>query len=207
MGSVAASDIINRAKRLLQQTNVGSIRWDDVELLDHLNEGQREVVRFDPRAFIKTASVQLVPGIVQKIPSDGVQFVTAYHNMGADGATPGAAVTPATRQDLDNNVPDWPTAGPGPVVHYVYDDIDPFTFMVYPPQPNPAEYLMIAYSAVPTDIGLTSTISVPDTYQSALLNYVMYRAHSKDTDTSSPERAAAYYTAFMNLMGAQRASS
>jgi hypothetical protein len=45
---------------------------------------------------------------------------------------------------------------------------------------------------------LTDTISLDDIYEVALTNYVLYRCLSIEDEEQSAQRAAAYYTLFVN---------
>jgi len=77
---------------------------------------------------------------------------------------------------------------------------------VYPPQHATAGQVEEVYSASPTDLSaLTDTITLDDIYSGVLLDYILYRAYSKDADLSpsAPQRAVAHYNSFLSSLGAK----
>ena len=123
-----------------------------------------------------------VAGTKQTLPSDGVALIDISRNFAADGTTPGRAVRPVKRAQLDKNLPDWHNAAATlDALHYTYDRQNPKVFYVYPPS-NAVGKLEIIYGASPADATLVSTISIDDTWQTALLNYMVFRCLSKEAE-------------------------
>jgi hypothetical protein len=59
----------------------------------------------------------------------------------------------------------------------------------------------MVYLASPTDATLTSTITLDDIYISALTDYTLYRAYSKDAEyAANTTLASAYYQNFTALI-------
>lgn len=198
MPTVTAASIINRvAKQLQDETNV---RWLRPELLDHLNDGQREIVIHKPNAYVRNTTTTLVAGTKQKLPTmDGVTSIDAIQLIDVVRNTNGKAIRLILREILDSQMPDWHSATPASsVVHFCYNELDLKSFYVYPPN-NGAGSVEIVYSASPPNVALeTNVISVDDIYQAALIDYCTYRAYSKDSEFSAdPARAAAHYSAFI----------
>lgn len=182
MGTITAQEVINKVQIILQDTT--GIRWpDSTELLGWLNDGQREVLVLKPNACVVNNSVQLRAGTKQSIPVDGIQLVDVTRNMGADGETPGRAIRIAMREILDAQNPDWHTMQQAAIIkHYTFTPLDPKHFYVYPPADGTTQVEMV-YSAVPYKItALSQVISLDDIYANVLVDYVLYRAYSKDTD-------------------------
>lgn len=199
MATVTTASIIERAGILLDDmTHVG---WTEDELLKWLNDGQREIVHFKPEANSKTMIVSKVAGTKQTLPSDGVALIDISRNFAADGTTPGRAVRPVKRAQLDKNLPDWHNAAATlDALHYTYDRQNPKVFYVYPPS-NAVGKLEIIYGASPADATLVSTISIDDTWQTALLNYMVFRCLSKEAEAGMAAAATGYYNAFVALVG------
>ena len=87
------------------------------------------------------------------------------------------------------------------VKHFVYSERNSKYFYVYPPNTGTGT-LELVYSASPLNAALGGLISVDDIYQSVLLDYILYRAWSKDAEyATNPTRASAHYTAFVNALG------
>jgi hypothetical protein len=122
------------------------------------------------------------------------------------------AVRLIAREIMDAQTPGWhaKTAATD-VLFYMYDERDPLEFFVYPPPIAGTTQLEIKFSAYPTDISAPSgqdytsvsgNVSVKDIYGNALLDYILYRAYSKDSDyAGNTGRAAAHYQAFALSIG------
>jgi len=204
MANILASTIVNKASVLLQDAT--NVRWTQAELLGWLNDGQREVVFLKPDAYATNETMKLATGTKQALPVAGLQLLSVVRNMGATGLTPGKAVRLVDRDILDVQLPDWHAAeASAEALHYVYDDRNPKNFYVYPPQPATGQgYVELVYSTAPADVALSDSIKLDDIYANALLDYIMYRAYSKDADyAANAGRASALYQAFMTSIGAR----
>jgi len=206
MGTITAQSIINKAA--IQLTDIGNIRWTRAELLGWLNDGQRQIVIMSPNATNKLSTVQLDVGTRQHIPSDGWTLLEVIRFMGTDGTKPGRAVRLTSRELLDSFNPDWhaDTATTVPK-HYIFDGQDQTAFFVYPPN-NGKGYIEVNYSPVPVDLASeSSTISLNDIFETSLLDYVLYRACSKDAEYAPGlALAAGYLQTFMTSMGVKSQS-
>lgn len=181
MGTVTAKAIIDKAT--VQLIDLANIRWTRPELLSWLNDGMRQIVLIQPSASSTTASVKLVAGTRQTIPSGGWLLLQMYRNMGTNGTTPGRAIRIVSRELLDNFNPNWHTdAQKAEVRNYIYDVQDQLAFYVYPPNTG-TQYVELNYSAQLTDLtSETEAIPIFDIFQSALVDYILYRACSKDAE-------------------------
>jgi hypothetical protein len=181
MGTVTAQAILNKAAT--QLTDISAVRWTRSELLGWLNDGLRQIVTVNPNATNTVTAVKLAAGTRQSIPTDGWLLLTINRNMGTTGTTPGRAVRIISRELLDGFNPNWHTdTGSDVTYNYVYDLQDQTAFYVYPPSKG-NNYLELNYSKQPTDLtSETQTIPVFDVYQTALVDYILYRACSKDAE-------------------------
>ncbi len=208
--TISAQSIIRRAVETLQDTT--SIRWPVNELVRYLNDGQREVVLYRPDSMVTNATVNCVAGSRQTLPPDGAKLVEVIRNAAA--GTGKKAVRMTNREILDAQIPGWHNlAGVNEVLHFMYDPRDPKTFYVYPPATTSAQ-LDIMYSAYPTDIAepadgslytaVSGNVSLPDIYGNALLDFILYRSYSKDSEyAGNAQRAQAHYAAFANALGVE----
>jgi hypothetical protein len=128
-------------------------------------------------------AVQLVAGTRQLLPTGGWMLLGVYRNMGTTGTTPGRAVRIISRELLDAFNPDWHTTTASAVTkNYIYDLQDQTAYYVYPPSTG-TNYLEINYSLQPTDLTSESqAIPMFDVYQGPLLDYIMFRACTKDAE-------------------------
>lgn len=206
--SVAVNDIIDRAETILQDTT--NTTWPALELIDWLNAGQIEIVLLKPEASVTNeAMVLVVSETKQSLPTTGIQLLDVVRNMGTDGLVPGDAIRLIKRKILDEQLPAWHSeAGNAVVKHFMFDDRDPKHFYVYPPQPAATPgYVEVIYSSAPTTIAAGGDISIDDVYANALLDYILYRAYSKDADyAANNQRALGHYQAFQQSMRAKDAA-
>lgn len=181
MGTVTAKTIIDKAT--IQLIDLTNIRWTRVELLSWLNDGMRQIVLIQPSASSTTSVIKLGTGTRQYIPDDGWLLLAIYRNMGTTGATPGRAIRIISREILDGFNPNWNTdKATAEVRNYIYTNQDQLAFYVYPPNTG-TQYVEINYSAQPADLTAeTQVIPIFDVFQSALVDYILYRACSKDAE-------------------------
>lgn len=206
MATYKVDDLISRASILLQDST--NVRWPTTELLGWLNDGQREIVAFKPNTFVVNASIPLSAGTKQVVPAAAIALIDVVRNMGpSPGNVPGNVIRAVSREILDAQVPDWHMAAKATAVvkHFIYSLLDPKNFYVYPPQiGSPQQYVEIVYAAAPTDAvaGGVNVISIDDVYASALLNYMMFRAYSKDAEyAANAALAKTYFDTFQMQLG------
>lgn len=202
--TVAVNTLVSRAQVILQDPT--GIRWSATELVGWLNDAQREIALLKPDATATTAIVAMAVGTKQTIPSGGNRLLRIIRNMTAADGTGGRAVRPVEREALDSSVADWHKAtvtgdaAHGTIVkNYCYDEQNPRVFYVYPGMSSTSAWVEMVYSADPAVIAAGDNISIPDIYANAILDYMLYRAYSKDMDISPQrERANTHYQLFMN---------
>lgn len=200
--AVTAQTVIDRVRSQLIDTGAVK-RWTDDELLDWLSDGQRALVAMAPSASSTLATVALAAGTKQTIPSDGHILLSITRNNVSGGGTPGKVVRIVSREIMDAYNDDWHSGTSARAVqNYIFDPQDPTHYYVYPPSDG-AGYVDMVYSKIPAEISALGTnISVRDVYQTALFDYVMFRAHQKDSDFAAGAAvAASYYQAFLSSVG------
>ena len=198
------NEILTRAGDILQdQTNV---RWAQAELLRYLNDGRRELAIHRPDIYSSSSPMTLVAGSQQTIPSDGNRFLDAVRNVSAANVV-GRAVRVVEREILDAQLPDWHTeTASTSLKHFMFDERSPKTFYVYPPAAA-GHKLEIVYSKSPVDvtqleIASTTILQSEDIYSGVLLDYILYRAFSKDSEyAGNLQRAGVHYQMFASSLG------
>lgn len=186
--TVPVNTVTSRAAKVLNDD--GMVSWTQAELVDWLNEGQLATVKLHPDANTKTINHALVAGAKQTNPADCIEIVDMPRNVS------GGVITPCDRAALDRFLPDWRTAPTASTVTHWMDDVQPDTFYVYPAQSVTPATVVLTYSAVPTTVAAGGNISIRDIYQDKLVNYILYRAYSKDAEVGNAERAVAYFNLF-----------
>jgi hypothetical protein len=206
MSTITAKTIIDKAS--IQLLDTGNTRWTRAELLYWINDAQRQIVIMSPNATNKVATYKLAAGTRQSIPSDGWTLLEVIRYMGTDGTKPGRAIRLTSRELLDSFNPDWhsdPTSSTPK--HYVFDLQDQTAFFVYPPN-NGNGYIQLNYSPDPVDlVSENETIKLNNIFETAILDYVLYRACSKDAEYAPGlQLAAGYLQTFMASMGQKEQS-
>lgn len=213
--TIAAQSIVLRAVNTLQDASL--VRWAANELVRWLNDGQREVVGYRPDATSTTATMTLVAGTRQNLGSAGltpapIKLIEVTRNLAASSSKQSVRLVP--RAILDSHAPGWHAVTASvSVQNYTFDPRDPTTFYVYPPATTLAQ-LEVVYGAYPTDITepadeaayttITGNISLPDIYASCLLDYILYRAYTKDGEyAGNAQRAQMHYGAFTAALVAE----
>jgi len=188
-----AESIIGTVQNALLDTS-GQF-WSETELLSYINDAQRQIVNYIPEANAKIEMVDLDPGVRQMLPEDATSLIDVIRNES------GNSISAVDRRDMDRMVPNWSNAtASADIEHFMYDDRSPSTYLVYPPA-NGSARVEIAYSATVKDAASTqSELTLDIRHRSAIIEYVMFRAHSKSTKASIPERATAHYQLFMNII-------
>lgn len=193
-------------------------RWTLTELAGHLNDGLREITVQKPTATAQNIVVSLQRGTLQKLPDNYQQFLRAVRNVTVgddDLRIGGPIITTAQRAILDAQNPYWHDEHAVParqfVRHFIFDETDPMTFYVYPPNDGTGTIEAVV-SKIPDKVEATGNpeelasydvvVDIKETYANALLDYVLYRAHAKDSQNAgNAQRAALHYQQFANSLG------
>jgi hypothetical protein len=210
LGTITAQALINSAAFILQ--DAANTTWTRAELLAIANDAQRAVCLIKPDAYTRNLAVQLVAGTKQSIPADGHSFVRLARNMGAAGTAPGRVPRQIPLATMDMQNPGWHSAATGTVVmEYVYDDRDPRTYYVSPPQPaSGMHFVDQVYYGIPADMttetGSTGIIAIDDIYKTALVEMMLFFAYMKEAERQNPAAANAHRDEALLLLGAKNKS-
>lgn len=199
--AITAKQVVDRVRP--QLIDPDGTRWTDDEFMRWLGDAQKVILTAKPNAFSRTGVVSLVPGTKQKIPDDGYMLLSVVRNMSSDGVTPGRAVRIVMREVLDAFNPEWHAASKTAIVqNYVFDDRQFDIFHVYPPNDGTGKVELI-YAKMPDEVtALDQILDVTDNYLVALSDYLMFRAHQKDSDYAAGQQVAIMYlNAFSQFVG------
>lgn len=213
-------DIVKRAQTILQDTT--ATRWPLVELQNWLNDAYKEIVIQRPDSNTASTTVSLATGARQKCQDPAsinlpnlLRVIDVVRNTHASSDK--RAIRRTDRRILDDQRPTWYAETPSySIQHYIFDDRLPHEFLVYPPA-TAGTTVELVYSSCPTphtlsetDLSNTATaetIKLDDVYANAMLDYILYRAYSKDAEyAGNAQRAVGHYTAFANSIGAKTAA-
>ena len=217
MATTKVIDIIRRAEKILNDE--GGVRWTRLEAQDWINDSYKEIVLARPDANSQTATVTLAAGTRQKLGDaasinlpTALRVLDVIRNMAVTSNL--RAVRLVDRRVLDDQSPAWHSEAQSVnVAHWMFDPKLPKEFLVYPPATALAQ-VEISYSSVPAQHALTAgqldpanaanttMISVDDCYSNVMLDYLLYRAYSKDAAyASNGQRAVNHLNAFNAALG------
>lgn len=203
--------VISKAQTLLQDAT--SVRWPVLELQGWLNDAYREAVILRPDCNTQSGSFTCAAGPRQVVTaqfSSALRLIEVVRNLAATSDK--RAVRLVSRSDIDEQRRAWYSeAQTATIQYYMFDPRLPKEFLVYPPASALAQ-LEVVYSSVPaahtlTEVQLTNpstaeVIRIDDSFANALVDYIMYRAYSKNTESATnATKAGAYYQAFQNSLG------
>ena len=215
MATVKVVDLIARAQAILVDSNV---RWPVSELQYWLNDSYREIVLVRPDANTQTGTFTCATGARQNLTtgfSAATRLMDVIRNVAATSDK--KAVRLIDRRSLDDQRPGWyGETGSVDIQLYMFDPVIPKEFLVYPPATTSAQ-LEVVYASIPSAHAMsdaelvddtdTTTINLGDSYANAILDYILYRAYSKDAENpQSASRAVAHYQAMQASLGAKTTS-
>lgn len=179
--------------------------WKADAHLDYLSDALRVLAVLKPGYFAALYKWQLAANKAeQTIPSGYYLILRDPYNMGADGNTYGRTLTMISAMALDQIDPSWRNAAPAAAVkHYIYDaERAPQRFEAYP-RPNAEIYVQGELAANPAPVNdQNDTLACHDNAGAALAEWMLYRAYSRDDEsTFAPQKAAAHVAMFFQILG------
>lgn len=209
------SEILDRARTIIQdETNV---RWSLRELLMWLNDGIMVISDLKPSSVAKTVAVPLASGTLQAIPTGYASILRPVRNVRTDSADrkPRRIVTIVSEASLNALNPAWhdeyAVRHVQQAQHFLFDESNPKAFYVYPGNDGTGALEMVL-AAIPTPVTVTGdaenlenyaiTYPLDPTFGPPLLDYVLFRAYTKDAQfVGSAQRAALYMQQFATALG------
>jgi hypothetical protein len=192
MGNTTVRSVLNRAAALLNDEDYE--RWEQSELLEWLNDGQRVIARGPATdVYVLRDNMEMVAGTRQSLPGDGIRLIDLPKNVST-----GRSILQADYAMTNVLQSAWRSASAGEAENYFYDERNPKEFEVFPPQAG-GEVVEIIYNAEPPDVLVSGNIAIDDVFADTLIDYVVYRALSKDNEDVAAEqtRAAQFYQQFL----------
>lgn len=182
----AASQLLDKAHRT----------WAADDLRGFLNEALRATAFVKPDMFTVQSFITLVPGVLQVIPNDGVAFMKLSRNAS------GRVITVVDEGLLDEASRFWPAGTQETVIeHFTADPRNPLRYNVFPPS-NGQSSVEILYGAVPPEIAYdTDEMPVPDSYQTALVSFVLGKAYEKNSKRQDLTKGAQFRQQWGQLLG------
>lgn len=186
--------VITEARYILNDTDAAAYRQSDTELLGDVNGALREMALLSPTTFSTVAPLVCTPSQCEQ----AITFTDALMLIEVLCITGSTALTPFDRDRMTSFNPNWRADTPATARQWSKFSNDPLRFFVYPAAPATPQTLDVRYVRNPTTYAIGTTITdVPVSMQPALVDYVVYRAQSKDSEHVLSGRAQAFYQSFL----------
>lgn len=204
MGTILVSDIILKAGRVLSDET--GIAWKNAEMLDWYNEAILDLVVKKPETLAIVETFECAAGTQQTVPANRLAIVAMGRNMGP-ALSPKNGNIPVTlsKEIMDRLCPTWQGDSAKAVISAVMPSKTPRLFYVSPPQPaiNPGR-LEVTFSVKPTFVTAdTAATELEDLFMPAIVEYMLYRATSKDTENPQARQySTSHLQAYMSMLGA-----
>lgn len=207
--AVTAASIVRSAHEILQ--DLAGVYWPATELVRYMNEAQREIARLRPDQKTVTRDESLVAGARQTLAADVQALIDIPRNT-----TSKNTIRKVDMFQLDAVVSGWQAAATAAdIIHFMHDMRDPRTFYVYPPASN-GQQVNATFSLYPTAVadpsgptytGVTGNIDLPDHWATPILNYMLFRAFSKDAEYGGNAAEAVAYKALFDAATGEQLQS
>lgn len=205
MAITTVGDVLTRVKTTLQELSESGTRWTNDELMRWLNESYQAIAGLKPDASSINEPLPLAVGTKQTIPANGLRLIDVVRNVATESDK--GAIVLCSRAQLDATRRGWHNETPSlNIEHFVFDEMDPQHFYVYPPAAEGAS-IEIIYSQVPAAHNAYpgsryNPIRLDDSYVPAIVDYILYRAYSKDADfAGNANRSTSHFQAFSAALG------
>lgn len=205
--------IVLRIQEALQ--DISGTRWPASELVRHINEGQRFIVTRRPDLKATHVTFACVAGARQTIPGSAMLLM----DVGENATGRKSAITQVDRKLLDATVPSWQSLPAASVIeHFMHELAEARDFMVYPPARAGVE-ITLNLAVFPTDVPapaapgrqfttVSGNTDLPADWESALINFALFRAYSKDAEFGgNADLAASHFGLVQAAVGEQSQSS
>lgn len=197
---INVADVIRSTAATLNDED--HVRWPVAELFDAINQAASATVVLRPSANAVSKNLTLVEGAEQTLPQDSIQLLDIIAN---DDGTP---VDRTERYLLDAQAPGWRKEKKrSRIRHFTYDDRAPNKFYVYPPAEAGVVVEAMYSEPPPLVTSETDTLALGRVYLPAIINYVLYRAFSKDSEFADGQIAMLHYQSFSQALGIQNQSA
>jgi len=198
--------------------DASSVRWTANELVMWVNEAMTSTAILRPDATAHRIEVALTGGSYYRVDdllgaddAKALRFMRLIRNTAPQSKL--GFIRSASMSAMDAILPTWRTVPTKyDIVNFLTDPEDTLGFYTYPaaPYPDPSATPAVApakvelmYSAIPTPIAFVSegkvwedvqgTLAVETTFDTALMEYVLQRAFSKDSEYGGNGQRAAMH--------------
>lgn len=226
MGTITAQSILAEAQTTLLdpplptgQSQTGAADgnfWTNAELFVWLNKAMEQIAANRMDAYVQTFPVQLIEGVEQYIDPDAVILDKLLYSMGQFGDIVGPTIREVEMDQMARISPSWTTDEPSfTTIHYMYPrqknaqrtPSDPRRFYVWPPIPPQGVFVRASFSMIPPTLtSITQVIPLEDTWETAIYDFILWRAYEKNTKRKDTTKSTMYGQMFKAELGLEEAA-
>jgi len=193
---------INEVRRVM--LDAASTAYSPADLLGFLNEALRATANVKKDFYVVHGGIDLVAGILQTLPEDGVSLIDITHNVAS-----GKVCTQVDKDLLQEANRFWPVdQAEEEVENWAFNPKDPTRFYVTPPNVGGSGVAVFgAYGAVPPEVvDPSDDLPVGDENQHALVNFMLARAYAISSKRYDPTKEAYYMNEWKQILGLKSTS-
>lgn len=194
---MTAQEIATAVRRLLIDEGA-TPQFSTAYILDLINEATPAILSLKPTALTTTENVTLGSGVRQTLPTGTIYLHDIIANVGS-----ALVIRRIDEEQLDVFQSNWRSVTATIAVeHYMYDETDPKSFQVYPPN-NGSGSVTVRVTKIPSKlVDINDTVALKDDFKPAYIYYVAYRIMDADSDEINNEnRADRFYSRFAEALG------
>jgi hypothetical protein len=177
--------------------------WTLTNIKQWIYEAELVLGEFAPRALTRTVDITIASGeVTHALDTDYAKLLEVVANMGADGETPGRAISYTALDRLAAVKPKWRIERGPAIRHYMTDERDQRTWYTWPGVASEWHVEARVILAPQIISGLTDTLAADDSYLPAMIDYALHRAYAMDAEEAmNLQLAGAHYGAFASKIG------
>lgn len=213
-----AQNVIDRVRQVINDLAsdfIVAVRWTDAELLLWITDAQCEIVKTKPEAYPVTAVFPVAADIPRQRldPAVAYRLIRVEANVIRTGEEEtelyGDVIRIVERDVFDAFHPGWSrfTASPDDNYYkgYCMDANDPLAFWLLPAPAQEGLDVWVTYAGVPAALeDEDDDLSLSAIYMAALVDYVVYRALTKESREGNREVADRFLRTFYAALGVHR---
>lgn len=175
-------------------------RWPKEELIGYFNDAQMAVIQNRPDAYTKDTDITCAAGTKQTLPEEAIRLIDIRYNTDTM-----RSIVFRPRVEMTEYDPMWyGSTGEEEAECFFYDEREPKVFFLYPGLADQKKvngvYSLAPDRHIPANVDDTTDADLDSIYSNAIVEYMLYLAHTKDFEYSEQAKAQTHLQAYMALL-------
>lgn len=184
------SDCMTSARGITNDTDATNYRVSDADYVIYANEALATIALHRPDLFSSFVEITLTASeTFQSAPAGTLRLMEIIRVKN------GRVVKECSHDDLDSFDVNWHSATAGVPTNWARHPRDPAKFYVSPPAAN-GTILIGQVAQSPAVVASNSALPIPDAYKPVIVEYMVWRAESRDDEAVSQPRAVLFLAAW-----------